>query len=65
MHTCILRRTSTRARTSVGIIVPFVLCPRNQSGRDKDSERNMRTGCGMNADLQNWIPRLVRIFSAP
>ena len=22
----------------------------------------MRTGCGMNADLQNWIPRLVRIF---
>ena len=20
----------------------------------------MRTGCGMNADLQNWIPRLVR-----
>ena len=24
----------------------------------------MRRGCGMNADLQNWIPRLVRILSA-
>ena len=32
-------------------------CPRNQSGRDKDSERNlsgiMRRGCWMNADLLN------------
>ena len=34
------------------IIVPFVLtaasaeCPRNQSGRDKDSERNLSGICG-------------------
>ena len=42
-------------RTSVGIIVPFVLtaglCPRNQSGRDKDSERSNLSGiCGQVAE---------------
>ena len=39
-------------------------CPRNQSGRDKDSERNLSGICGEVAEWMRiywiWIPRLVR-----
>ena len=47
-------------RTSVGIIVPFVLtqeCPRKQSGRDKD---RLRTGSGICGQVAEWM-RIYKI----